>query len=479
MIKNQTTKLFWFLYIAVLFIYLLFINIMTPMMGEDFALINSSDNKIELSKSLLKSIKNAFNPYSPNFNLRLGDTLSSILQNTGKLFGIGKILFDILNTIVILIFITLIFFWSYCRLPNINDLNDLLSFSLIPSIILICSFSIGEIFFWLTGATNYLWCGTILLSIGVPYRKYLNNELYTIKSSFIPVFIIFSFIAGFTNENTVPIIILLGGFLLLKDIIKKGIKKIPLWLFTSILSMGIGYSILIFSPNTKRRSAFYREFLSLPENITINEIVDNTKGVILSFISGNIVFIILLFIVSLFFLFYLIYKKSENNITLNYSNNIIYENIFLLFISSISVIALFFAPYREIRSFFFVQLFIIILFLQFNNFFISNIKNGIQKYLIYIPAIFLSVLSLYFLVQFTYWTLDFSKFTRERNVSIINQINNGNKDIIVNLYKINRNKYINTREISIIDDGGIFFNSIVRNVNNITWENVIYKETEQ
>lgn len=260
-------QILWFTCLGVMLAYLLFINFKTPFLGEDYAFFIYTDNKIDLMKSILHRVIDHFNPNNTTFNLRHGDTITMLILNLGNLLSLGKGLFNIFNSILTLLFFMLIFFWGNCRFPNFNSVKDFAVFSVIPVLFLICSFSIGEVFFWCGGSTNYLWCGTILLAAGIPYRKYLNDENYSIKKSLIFGYIVLSYIASWTNENTVPIVILLGGFLLLREFIKNGIKKIPIWLLLSVLSMGIGYSILVFSPNTKRRTMVYREILNLPDRI--------------------------------------------------------------------------------------------------------------------------------------------------------------------------------------------------------------------
>lgn len=473
--KQKVSNAIWFAYIGLMLAYLLFINLQTPLIGEDYAFFSSTAKKIDLAKEIIRGVIYRFYPDNKTFNLRLGDTLSFLLLNLGTLFGIGKILFSILNAIVTILFFILIFYWSNCKLPNINSIKDLAIFSTIPILFLICSFSIGEIFFWCDGATNYLWAGTILLGIAIPYRKYFHDKNYTMKNKLIIGYTIVSYIAAFTNENTVPIIIILGGFLILRDLIKNGIKRIPIWLLLSILSMGIGYSVLIFSPNTKRRTMFYRDMFNLPENMSLEEIQNNAKRVVHSFIGSNYRFGIL-FIICL--ALFSIILNHHQKIFEKYSNirSLFYENVFILFISSISIIALFFAPYTEIRTFLFPQIFIIILMIQINDIVLTAFSD--TKYA-YLPNICFCLLSLLFVYRLSFWTLDYSKFDRSRSQSIKQQLNDGEKTVIVNKYYMERNKYLNTREegwTSVLAFGGTFYYARYHGANEILWRLNLYEE---
>jgi hypothetical protein len=491
----------WFAYIILMFAYLLFVNLKTPIIGEDYAFILYANNKSDLLKLIFNKIIDWFNYNSlARFNQRIGDTIATLWLNLGGIFGIGKTLFSILNAIVAFLFFTLIFFWSNCRLPNLKSIKDLAVFSTIPILFLICNFSIGEIFFWCDGSANYLWAGSILLGVAIPYRKYLHDTHYKMKNILIFGYIIVSYIAAFTNENSVPIIILLGGFLILRDLVKKGIKKIPIWLLLSVLSMGIGYSILLFSPNTKRRSLVYRDMFNLPDNMTLGEIKNNIVRVIHTFFDSNYRFIIVFIIIFFLFCLYQIKLKKLTRTTLNYMNiytprsfiilsstigllfiisfithNILrisfaffillilllliflmlfrlsnhfklYENLFLLFLSSISIIALFFAPYTEPRTFFFVQIFLLVIIIRINYILLSSFSTMQNKWIKYIPNICLCFLSIIFLNSLLKWTLDYSQFDRLRSESIRRQVQEGKKTVIAKMYPIERNKYLNTRE---------------------------------
>jgi len=474
--KRKMSNVVWLAYIGIMLTYLLFINLQTPLIGEDYAFFSSTTNKINLIKEIAQGVIYRFYPDNNTFNLRLGDMLSFLWLNLGKFFGIGKILFSILNSVVTILFFVLIFYWSNCRLPNIDSIKDLVIFSTIPVLFLICSFSIGEVFFWCGGATNYLWAGTILLGTAIPYRKYLHDGKYKIKNKLIFCYIILSYFAAFTNENTVPIIILLGSFLLLRDFVKKGIGSIPNWLFLSVLSMGIGYSVLIFSPNTKRRTMVYRNMFNLPENMSLDEIINNAKRVIHSFIDSNYRFIVLFFICLIMLL--IIFINQQMKTKQHFSRQIFflfYENTFLLLISSISVVALFFAPYTEIRSFLFVQIFVIVFIIQINDVALSTFPDNKYKYL---PNFCFCLLSLVFIYRLSFWTLDYAKFDRARSESVRKQISNGQLPIIAKKYFIERNKYLNTREIWTQDAtyGGSYFYAKYHGASNIFWRTTSFEE---
>jgi hypothetical protein len=486
-IKNLNNMI-WFAYIGLMLSYLLFINFKTPLMGEDYAFFIYTDSKGELVKNIIHKFVDFFNfKSSERFNQRIGDTLATLLLNLGNLLGIGKSLFNIMNSIVLFLFFLLIFFFSNCRIPYINSIKDLAVFSVIPVLFLICSFNISEIFFWCDGATNYLWAAVVLLATAIPYRKYLNNKEYTLRKSQIFGYVIVSYIAGFTNENSVPIIILLGGFLILRDFIKGGIKKIPIWLILSVLSMGIGYSILLFSSNTKRRTMVYRNLYNLPENITLKEIKINIKRVVNTFLSGNYRFVIIFFLSLFIFIFILkiflikIYgNKQKKLIVINNYNNLIklLENLFLLLLSSISIIALFFAPYTEKRTFLFLQICIVLVIVRINYLSICIINLQKNKYLKFLPNILFCLLSIMFLYRLSAWSLDYSKFDRLRSESIKNQIAKGKTNIIAKIYPKEINKYLNSREdwIRDITNGGLSCYSRFHGAKNIIWKPYSYEE---
>ena len=111
----------------------------------------------------------------------------------------------------------------------------------------------SPIFFWLTGACNYLWTSVILLGFLLPYvHKYycLDTENKKTTGLFGFCFFCYGIIAGWTNENTVCWIILVLGIFIF---VCKKQSKTEIWMYSGLDGLLIGYALLIFAPGNYRR----------------------------------------------------------------------------------------------------------------------------------------------------------------------------------------------------------------------------------
>ena len=107
--------------------------------------------------------------------------------------NINPIIYEIVNTIVFMIFIYLI--------PKV--LNKKSSFLSILSVFGYFAFSkmFGEKFAWISGSFNYLWPSTMLLILVYYfYNYYIGKKDLNILSKI--ALILYSFIVGFMHENT-------------------------------------------------------------------------------------------------------------------------------------------------------------------------------------------------------------------------------------------------------------------------------------
>ena len=405
---------------SVLFLFLLLINFLTPFMGEDYALI---------SPNLLWQL----NPVKA-WNLRLGDTFTTLF-----LFGCQKIVFNFVNAAMAIAFAFLLFFWGKCRLPKKTSFSDLVVFLLGFALFYVCSANLGEIFFWCDGATNYLWTCVILFTLCAPYRKALTDDTYvfTKKWYLIVPYVIACFFAGWTNENSVPIMILLAGFILLKKLIKGGLKNLPIWLLTSVFLLGIGYAVLVFSPSTQNRSAFYRTFANLPKHMDLLELLKNAARVLGYFFYSNAV---LLIVVILLLVTIKAWKIKSTK-----------ANAFMILLSLISIIVLFFNCYTENRSFLFVQFFVIAYVIGVFSKAIKELPTA--KLRLIIPAVVMSILLVYSFIS-TYRTYSwYYEYDKARSADIRKQVADG-KTIVEFTSTKHKDRYLNTREDYLIDEVG-------------------------
>ena len=431
--KNKTLSkslLFWIITISGMFLFLLLINFFTPFMGEDYALIYSNEE-------WLPNLLHQLDPINA-WSLRLGDTFTTLV-----FFGCQKVLFNFINTAMIVAFTFLLFFWGKGRMPKKESLSDLAAFLLGFALFYVCSANIGEIFFWASGATNYLWSCVMLFAVCAPFRKALADDsfVFTKKWYLILLYVFVCFFAGWTNENSVPIMILLGGFVLLKKLIRGGFKNLPIWLLSSVFSLGIGYAVLAFSPSTKNRAAAYRLWAGLPEKMNFAELIENARRVVGAFFESNAKFLLVILLIVIFLSLWKTKRNEANRAS----------NIFMIALSSVSVAVLFFNCYTENRSFMFVQFLIISYVIGVfsekaeQNPLFEKIKLISPKLRQVIPAVLMFVLlvhSLFCTFNVYSW---YHEFDKNRSADIRAQVAE-DKETVEFTNANHKSRYLNTRE---------------------------------
>lgn len=110
----------------------------------------------------------------------------------------------------------------------------------------------SPVFFWLTGACNYLWTGVFLLGFLLPYihKYYFFEEKLAKNSLFSFVIFISGIIAGWSNENSICwVILILAAFIYAN----KERKSMETWLYVGLAGLVIGYALLMFAPGNFAR----------------------------------------------------------------------------------------------------------------------------------------------------------------------------------------------------------------------------------
>ena len=169
----------------------------------------------------------------------------------------GKIIFNIANTIVFLLLILEIYWISH---KGVMTIKGNIAGDLIWIFFVLWTFTVnfGGVYFWLSGACNYLWMMVILLSFILLYvRKYFQMETKLIESGFGKYLIfLWGVVAGWTNENTVCWILLFLALWLFWNRNQKGLES---WMWFGLFGLCAGYMLLIFAPGNALRASYYAE----------------------------------------------------------------------------------------------------------------------------------------------------------------------------------------------------------------------------
>ena len=104
----------------------------------------------------------------------------------------------------------------------------------------------GQVFLWLTGSINYLWCGVLCLLWLLPWAGYYLTGRCPSKLTRI-AFVLFSFPIGAYSENgTVAMVAMALLFLLLLWLERK--QTPPLWMLLSLAVMLAGFLTMMLAP---------------------------------------------------------------------------------------------------------------------------------------------------------------------------------------------------------------------------------------
>ncbi len=181
---------------------------------------------------------------------------------------LGTWIYNIINPIIFIIFIILL--GSIIK-KEINYFK----ISLTLFLILFTIKAGGEKFIWLSGSINYLWTTTIMLGVMYYFYKILMKDK-KLSNKEIPIFLILSFLAGWSQEN---VAFVLGTFIIMICLINikkflKYPKRDKAIIISSIIIFGIGALALIFAPGNFLRASTMQSDIKA----SIHHILSNLKN---------------------------------------------------------------------------------------------------------------------------------------------------------------------------------------------------------
>lgn len=367
--------------IIIVFILILIPSLHIPMHSDDY------DYALK-GNSLSEHIKHYLN-WSGRF---ITDYISTILLNLN--YYIREIINSIIFTLLIL-FISLI--------PVVADSKDNLIWKKFNPIIFFLIFilywianpNLGQTSFWIVGSANYMWTNLfITIYFFLLFYCVKKKNIFLIDKILL---IFFSLLAGCSNENTGLIVALIS--LSLYIYLNRKNKLILL----SFIGNLLGYLVLILAPGNyvrieKSGTKWYS--LSLIERIKIHLFERIPTSV-------NIDIKIIFFILLIFIVFYVVFKKvRDKNL-----NNIVY--ILCFFIGSIFTIFLLIgAPEVNVRSLN-GPLVLLLISASFIFFILSKTKFASINIIILIGVLFIFILSYIYFYNAIYYTNEQDKIRKE------------------------------------------------------------------
>lgn len=420
-------------------IFFFIINNNVEMMGEDFALISFYPGNPPTSwGEYINSIIRRIIDQMANWNIRIGEQISIIFGSMNKIY------FNIGNTIMSVVYICIIPVYAFGESFSLKKKKHLLAIILSFMLIIIFQPTLGEIFFWRTGSCNYLWAILILLIFAIPLRMLINNNDIIGNKKFVAfLYTIGGFFAGLTNENTVIVFISLYiGIIVYRKYSK---KKIHIWVWSSFITLLLGFIVMLKAPSTAIRIQTYKDIFGI-ETVTVRDYVHRTQNVIGRFFNDNRYFIIILFILIILYVVLnyeqitaMIRKKEVGKFSL------IIQNLAMLGGASLSVGALIGAPYVETRAFLMADFFILVTIIIIVDEILKEDKKLIQYSACFIGGI-IFILCMYNCYEIYNTYKEYHNFVEQREESISSAKLEGAQSIMIQPYEFENNRILNTRE---------------------------------
>ncbi len=246
---ERITKLIFSAFLLLISLFIFFINIKMPLVGEDYSLQPWNYNKSPAT--IIGKIDLIFDKVylsATMWSARIGEALSTITA------AFPPLVFDIINTLFFIWLIYILFVLVYGRFPISGNPQDGFAFFSIIFLIITLFPLLGQIFFWKAGTSNHIWGLILLLSFTLPFRMSYRNNKFILSTRSLLIFVLLGFFAGLSVENAAVVVF---GFLLLYYIILVIKKQLDKKYMFPLISFGIGLSILLFSPSTSIRRNYY------------------------------------------------------------------------------------------------------------------------------------------------------------------------------------------------------------------------------
>ena len=217
-----------------IFLILLFCNFNTNLVADDYRYCFSymDDSRIESVWQIFPSM--AAHRHSMN-----GRVVAHFLAQLFLM--LPKAIFNLFNAGF---FAALV--WLIYRTAIGKGGNNALLLACIFGLIWVLQPEFGQVYLWLDGSVNYLWCAVACMLYLLPWvSSFLDNE--EPSPAIVAVYVIYSFIVGAFSENaSVALIFMNMLFMFLRLVWDK--KKISPWMWLSIISAFLGFVYMMAAP---------------------------------------------------------------------------------------------------------------------------------------------------------------------------------------------------------------------------------------
>jgi hypothetical protein len=278
--EDTSAKVLLVSFFLVMATFFLTVNYLTPLIGEDFALsaVNVPHQTAPLKEKIGLITDRIVREFT-QWNARFGEQLAIFF------LGFNKVIFDLLNSLVAMGYFYIIALYAFGRPLTFMRRHEIYSFVISFALTIFFMPAFGEIFFWTTGACNYLWGSALILIFGLPYRMLLSGEdVLKGKPALFPGFCILGFISGMSSENASVAIGLFVVIIIFYSCVRK--RELGLWVYCGIASLVGGVSYLLLSRSTKIRVDYFNKVYGVVHP-TMSTYLLRARTIGLDFLTSN------------------------------------------------------------------------------------------------------------------------------------------------------------------------------------------------
>lgn len=314
--RSHNSILLCALSILLVFSIMLVMNILSPLVLDDFAYSYSfaDGERITSLSQIIPSMAKHY--YIGNGRLLTHSAVQACLM-------MSPVVFDIFNSLLFCAMLLLVCYQINGSLKTVSWHQILLSFVFVW----LFAPSFGQPFLWLDGSMNYLLPATLLMLGLVPYRFFFKEykklpAMQSVALSFACLFL--SFCIGYTSETVSVIFAVLQVLFCIAFLIKK--YRLRIWMIFSFIGNAAGLLLMFSSPTYNQRSEIWGESsVAVTVFNSLKKIPASIKVMIYSLRFPIIVFAAVLI---LFFL--LNRKKKISEIIKEKTDKILLTLIFLI-----------------------------------------------------------------------------------------------------------------------------------------------------
>lgn len=232
--KLNTSRVTVALALIFIFLLMLFCNLRTNLVADDYRYCFSfaDDTRIESVAQIFPSM--AAHRHSMN-----GRLAAHFLVQLFLLLPLP--VFKCLNALMFAVMIALVY-----RISRCENAHSALLLAAIFGAVWVLQPEFGQVYLWLDGSINYLWCAVLCLVWLMPQVRFFIERRELSKPAQ-AVYVLFSLLVGAYSENsTVALVFMTMLFGALTVFYRR--EKIRAWQLLSLLAMLIGFALMLFTP---------------------------------------------------------------------------------------------------------------------------------------------------------------------------------------------------------------------------------------